>query len=253
MNAVTLPSLKEGLTLNYAINFVWAANNLLLTDFNRKGNMTVTVLKVNQARDEVTIRIQQSYIVSFPSNTASSSVDAVNFGGEKGTVTTDGTTQQRSWSLDSTVILRGRTPVRIDGDRADVVTESFITRGQQNVRVITEFALGYPTRFFLNPKTSPGDKIGWFGVDWKNNVPTPKNASFPIDSVGSRSTVLGDRKVFVSETVYSSNIGLSIWRINDFQYWDVETGILLETRCVSSQQDTAGKTTNTITLVQMST
>jgi hypothetical protein len=256
-NAVTLPSLKEGMTLKYEINFAWTAPNAFATDFTRKGNMTITILRVNQARDEVTIRVQLSYVVSFPASTVSSSVDAVNFGGEKGTVTTDGTTQQRSWSLDSTVVLRGRTPARIDGDKADTVTEYFIPSGkntfQFNSHAITEFALGYPTRFFLDPKTSPGNTIRWFGVDWKNDIPTPKNTTFPIDRIDSRSTVLGDRKVLVSETIYQSGSGQAIWRTNDFRYWDVETGIFLEMRYVSTQQDTLSKITGTITLVQLST
>jgi hypothetical protein len=138
------------------------------------------------------------------------------------------------------------------------VTESFtgnekFGRAQHDARVITEFALRYPTRFFLNPKTSPGDKISWFGVDWKNDIPTPKNTTFPIDRAESRSTVLGDRKALVSETIYSSGSGQTVWRTNDFRYWDVETGIFLEMNYVSSQVESMAKTTSTIKLVQFST
>jgi hypothetical protein len=191
------PYLQKGLTLHYEENKRWDP-----LGWKENGTETIKVLESDPSSDMVKIKYDVSHTIFFPRATESR-IDAVNFGGNLALIRSQGATQQRSWFLNSTIVIRDGITVSIEGDRADII----IGRAKRNETNyggwawVTRFPLGYPTWIFLGPKTSRGETVSTYGaVDVYSTAPRiGKGLGISIEEFSIQSTPFGRRETISAD------------------------------------------------------
>jgi len=217
------PYLQKGLTLRYEENKRWDP-----LGWKEKDTETIEVLESDPSNNIVRIKYDVSHTIFFPRATESR-IDAINFGGNLALVRSQGSTQQRSWFLNSTIVIRDGITVSIGGDRADII----IGRAKRNETNyggwawVTRFPLGYPTWIFLDPKTSRGETVSAYRVvDVYSTAPRIEKdvPGISVEEVSIQSTPFGRR-----ETIVGKQVTRTGGSTEERHYsWDKETGILVE-------------------------
>jgi len=236
------PYLQKGLTLRYEENKRWDP-----LGWKEKDTETIEVLESDPSNSVVKIKYEVSHTIFFPRATESW-IDAINFGGDRALVRSQGSTQQRSWFLNSTIVIRDGITVSIEGDRADII----IGRAKRNETNyggwawVTRFALGYPTWIFVDPKTSRGDTVFTYKVvDAYSTAPGIEKDVISVEEVSIQSTPFGRRETIVGKLVIQ--VGQSTEYRN--YSWDKETGIMVE-RVITGISQTS-TITERFTLIQV--